>query len=188
MHLGEECCFLHKGEESCGRRVGRHPRVPFVWGSLLVVVNCRADRKGGQLTISAVCSVLGFGRPFGSMCTFFTALYQSQRPVTFSLAFWGQGIYLSFSCYRKIATECKGKQLQMEKYRVGKRRGTLVRRCWPWAGRTGPEMSMALVRNILRRCTLRKGCSKSTPCLTGASSPAHRFLRRQVRWSAIPTS
>ena len=55
------------------------------------------------------------------MYTFFMALYQSQRPVTFSLAFWGQGIYLSFSCYRKIAIECKGKQLQMEKYRVGKK-------------------------------------------------------------------
>ena len=153
-----------------------------MWGSLLVVVNCRADRKGGQLTISAVRSVLGFGRDPLDPCAASSRHCIRVRGLSHSLWPFGRpGIYLAFSCYRKIAIECKGKQLQTEKYRVGKSRGTSVRRCWPWTGGAGPAMSMALVRNILRRCTLRKGCSKSTPCLTGASSPAHRFLRRQVK-------
>ena len=131
-----------------------------------VVVSCSADRKAGQLTISAVRSVLRFGRDPLDPCAPSSRHCIGVRGLSHSLCpFGGLGIYWAFSCYRKIAIGWKGKQLQTEKYRVRKSRGTSLRRCQPRGGCAGPATSTALVRNDLERCTLRKGCSKSAPCL-----------------------
>ena len=71
----------------------------------VVVVNCRADRKAGQLTISAVHSVLCFGRDPLDPCAPSSWHRDGVRGLSHSLyPFWGPGIYFAFSCSRKIAT------------------------------------------------------------------------------------